>query len=435
MKDFLSKQYESMLKDGNIDSALYSEYKVKRGLRNENGTGVLVGLSKVSDVSGYEILNDVKSPKKGSLYYRGFDIIDIAKINGNDFGFEKTAFLLLFGHIPNADELGGFKEILAQNYRLPDDFLENIILKNPSKSLMNHIMRCILSLYSFDETPDDIRPISLLEKGISIIAKMPALISYSLQAKTHYLDNEGLHIRFPRKEYSLAENILYLSRDDATFSDLEAKVLDMCLMVHADHGGGNNSTFTGTVVASTHTDIYSMLSASLASLKGPRHGGAAEAVLKMMSEIINDIGVDASDEKIQRVIDALLSKQYFDKTGLVYGIGHAVYTKSDPRCELLRQKAGELAKGKFEQKFKFYTTFERLAIQTLEAKRGVAISANVDFYSGFIYEMLAIPKDLFIPMFACARTVGWIAHNIEALIYCDKIVRPATKYVGNVEVF
>lgn len=435
--EFLRKNYERLLKDGYIAPELYDKYKVKRGLRNDNGTGVLVGLTKVSDVCGYDVVDDVKVPVKGRLYYRGYDIADIAKLNGNEFGFEKTAFLLLFGHMPDKEEIKEFDKILSDQYALPKDFLENIILKNPSRSLMNHIMRSILSLYSFDENPDDIAPYSLLNKGISIMAKMPALISYSLQAKTHYLDGDSLHIQFPKKDYSIAQNILYMSRNNGEFSDLEAKTLDMALMVHADHGGGNNSTFTGTVVASTNTDIYSMLAASMASLKGPRHGGANEAALDMMDYIINDIGVNANDDKISKTLDKLLAKEYFNKAGLIYGVGHAVYTTSDPRCELLRQKARVLSKDKegFDERFKFYERFEKLAIEKLQEKKKISICANVDFYSGLIYRMLNIPRELFIPMFACARTVGWISHNIESMIYSNRIVRPATKYLGKMEKF
>ena len=295
---------------------------------------------------------------------------------------------------------------------------------------MNHIMRSILSLYSFDETPDDISGLNFLKKSVSLIAKMPAIISYCLQAKTHYLDNDSLHIHFPKKEYSFAENILYLSRNDGKFTELEAKTLDVCLTVHADHGGGNNSAFAGTVVSSTLTDIYSMVTASMASLKGPRHGGANVAAAEMMKQVIAEIGTDATDDQIKDMINKLLDKQFFDRSGLIYGIGHAVYTLSDPRCDILRATAGKIAENKAPEKFEFYTRFEKLAIETLKAKLNRPCCANVDFYSGFIYEMLGIPKELFIPIFATARLVGWLAHDMETLLYCNKIIRPATRYVG-----
>ena len=430
MDGFLLEKFNDLLADGNIPQELYDKYKVKRGLRNDNGTGVLVGLTKVSEVSGYYVENDVKLPKLGNLYFRGLDISEVAKKSGDEFGYENTCFLLLFGHYPNSVESKIFKEIISKEYDLPEGFLENIILKNPSKSLMNHITRSILSLYSFDDNPDSIEPFDMIKKGISIISKMPAIISYSLQAKTHYLDRDSLHIHFPKKEYSFAENILYLSRNDGKFTELEAKTLDMCLIVHADHGGGNNSAFVGTVVSSTLTDIYSMVCASMASLKGPRHGGANMAVLDMMQTIIDEIGLDATDDEIYAIIKRILNRDYFDNSGLIYGIGHAIYSLSDPRCELLREKARKLSLEKNPKKFEFYYRFEKLAIKALEEEKGKKVCANVDFYSGLIYEMLNIPRDLFIPIFAAARLVGWISHDIENLLYCNKIIRPATKYVG-----
>ena len=430
MKDFLTEQYSRLLSDGFISHDLYDVYKVKKGLRNDNGTGVLVGLTKVSEVDGYTVENEMKIPKKGNLYYRNIDITEIAELCGEDFGYEKTCFLLLFGHYPDGKEADNFCDILKENYGLPTGFLENIILPHPSKSLMNHISRSILSLYSFDDTPDDISGMGFIEKGISLIAKMPAIISYCLQAKTHYLDNDSLHIHFPKKEYSFAENILYLSRNDGIFTPLEAKTLDTCLMVHADHGGGNNSTFVGTVVASTLTDIYSMIAASMASLKGPRHGGASMAAKNMMNAIIADIGTDASDETINEIISRIFDKTYYDGNGLIYGLGHAVYTLSDPRCELLRATAGKLAEERDPKRFAFYTRFEKIAVKRLKEKTGNDCCANVDFYSGLIYELLGIPEELYIPIFATARLVGWIAHDLENLLYCNKIIRPATKYVG-----
>ncbi len=430
MNEFLLEKYHDLLKDGAIAPELYDLYEVKKGLRNNNGTGVLVGLTKVSEVSGYNVENNVKLPKEGNLYYRGIDIKEVVKKSKDDFGYENTCFLLLFGHYPNDIESSIFRKILSDNYDLPEGFLENIILPHPSKSLMNHITRSILSLYSFDDNPDAIEGTELIKKGVSLIAKMPAIISYCLQAKTHYLDKDSLHIHFPKKEYSFAENVLYLSRNDGHFTDIEAKTLDRCLMVHADHGGGNNSAFVGTVVSSTLTDIYSMLSASLAALKGPRHGGANMAVQDMMSVIIDDIGINATDDEINNVIDRLLKKDYFDKSGLLYGIGHAIYTLSDPRCDILREEAKRLSEDKKSPKFDLYYRFEKLAIKKLEAKTGKRCCANVDFYSGLIYELLDIPRDLFIPIFAAARLVGWVSHDIENLLYCNKIVRPATKYVG-----
>ena len=430
MKEFLLSKYDELLKYESIDNSLYDKYDVKRGLRNNNGTGVLVGLTRVAEVSGYNMKDGKKEPKEGNLYYRGIDIRDVVKLAGKDFGFENTCFLLLFGHYPTEEEAIIFKDIISSKYDLPELFMENTILKNPSKSLMNHITRCILSLYSFDQDPDNISGYELIKKGINILSKMPAIISYSLQAKTHYLDHDSLHIHYPKKEYSFAENILYLSRNDGKFTKLEAMTLDRCLIVHADHGGGNNSAFVGTVVSSTLTDVYSMISASLTSLKGPRHGGANMAVLDMMSNVINEIGIDATDDEIELIINKILDKEFNDDSGLVYGVGHAIYTLSDPRAEILKETAKELAKEKNYKKFEFYVRFEEIARRVLEERKGAKYCVNVDFYSGLIYEMLNIPRDLFIPIFAAARVVGWLAHDVESLLYCNKIVRPATKYVG-----
>ena len=428
---FLLEKYHDLLEDGAIPSDLYDKYDVKRGLRNNNGTGVLVGLTKVAEVSGYYVEDGVKLPKEGNLYYRGIDIRDVAKMAGDDFGYENTCFLLLFGHYPNQTESKIFKAVIRDQYELPEGFMENIILKNPSKSLMNHMTRSILSLYSFDEDPDNIEGFELIKKGVSLISKMPAIMAYSLQTKTHYLDHDSLHIHFPKKEYSFAENILYLSRNDGKFTELEAKTLDMCLMVHADHGGGNNSAFVGTVVSSTLTDIYSMIAASMCSLKGPRHGGANMAVLDMMTEVEKEIGLNPTDLELNTIIQRLLNKDFFDHSGLIYGVGHAIYTMSDPRAELLREVAYKLTLEKHSEKFELYKRFEQLAVKALEKKTGKATCVNVDFYSGLIYEMLNIPRDLFIPLFSVARVVGWVSHDIENLLYSNKIVRPATKYVGD----
>ena len=430
---FLEEEYKRLIDEQSIDQSLYDTYKVKRGLRNNNGTGVLVGLTKVAEVSGYTVDdNSVKQPKRGNLYYRGIDIRDVSMLSGDDYGYENTAFLLLFGHYPSKEEEIEFKKLISSQYDLPEGFLENIILKNPSKSLMNHITRSILSLYSFDEDPDNIEPYELIKKGIKIMAAMPAIVAYSLQAKTHYLDHDSLHIHFPKKEYSFAENLLYLARNDGNFTELEAKTLDRCLMVHADHGGGNNSAFVGTVVATTATDIYSMIAASMASLKGPKHGGANQAVLDQMEEVIKLIGLDATDSEIKDAVRKILNKEICDKSGLVYGIGHAIYTLSDPRCEVLKQEAEKLANAKEEtkKKFDFYSRFERIAIEVFKTEKGRDVCANVDFYSGLVYEMLNIPRDLFIPIFAAARIIGWVSHDIETILYSSKIVRPATKYVG-----
>lgn len=429
---FIEKEFNKLKENGYIDNALYDTYQVKRGLRNANGTGVLVGLTKVSDVHGYKIENGEKMPDEGHLYYRDIDLYDLALKDNDVFGFEKTIFLLLFSHLPNEEEFAEFTKLLYENCELPKDFTETVILKNPSKSIMNNVQKSILSLYTFDSEPDCQDPMELLKKGISLIAKMPSIVSYSYQAKKHYIDNESLHIHYVDKGKSMAETILHLIRDDSSYTALEADTLDTALIVHADHGGGNNSTFTNIVVASTSTDIYSDITAGLGSLKGPRHGGASIMVAEMMDTLIKEIGLDASEEDMSRIIDRMINKDFFDKTGLLYGIGHAVYTLSDPRCILLKKKVQELSEFKNSKKYKFYEMYEHIATEKLTKLHGKPYCANVDLYSGLTYELLGIPKDLYTPLFATARIAGWVAHIIETNLYCNKIIRPASMYVGKI---
>lgn len=432
--EFITSKYKELLELGNIQNDLYDKFSVKKGLRNANGTGVLVELTKVANVHGYEIAPDgSKIDSEGLLSYRGVDIYDLAKIDKSVYGYEKVCYLLLFGRLPNDEEFERFRDIISEQYELPQEFINNIITRGVSENLMNHIMRSILSLYNYDDNPDSTDPLETLEKGISILAKLPSIISYSLQAKRHYIDYKTLHIRRPRPDFSIAENILYMSRNHGAFNETEAETLDLALMLHAEHGGGNNSAFANVVVASTGTDIYSAMVASLGSLKGPRHGGANGAVEDMMTEVISLIGVDASDEDIRKICNQILDKQIYDKSGLIYGIGHAVYTLSDPRTVLLKAKSKELAimKDKLDV-FDFYDRFERIAIEELKKRKGPNFHtcANVDFYSGLTYKLLNIPRELYTPIFACARMVGWLAHNIEDKLYCNKIIRPAAKYVG-----
>ena len=433
MFDFIEDKFKKSLSDNSIDTKLYDVYNVKRGLRNADGTGVLVALTKISDVHGYILGDRKKIADDGHLYYRGIDIYDL--MIKDTFGYEKVCYLILFGHLPSDKDLFKFHEILSEEYNLPNEFLENHILKNPSKNLMNLIQRAVLALYSFDDDPDNTDPMEVLKKGIALLAKMPAIICYSLQAKKHYIDNESLTIHHPNKDYSIAENILYLSRNNGEFTKLEAETLDLSLIIHADHGGGNNSTFVNVVIGSTATDIYSAISGSLGSLKGPRHGGANSQVEDMMETIINDISFDATDEEITKIINKILDKKYFDNSGLIYGIGHAIYSLSDPRAILLKEKCRELSKMKNQEKaFSFYERLEQIAINELKKRKGEGFNccANVDFYSGLTYKLLNIPRDLFTPIFATARVVGWLAHNIEHKLSCNKIIRPATKYVGEI---
>lgn len=430
---FLEKEYQTLLELGSIDNSLYEKYNVKRGLRNENGTGVLVGLTKVSDVQGYRIDGNTKVPAEGHLYYRDIDLYALAEKDDDSDGFEKTIFLLLFAHLPSREELDAFKEILRSEYFLPDRFVESVIFNNPSNSLMNNLQKSILSLYSFDKDADSLEPMEMVRKGISLIAKMPAIISYSYQAKKHYIDKQSLHVHYIDNSKNLSELILHLIRPDNKYTKLEAETLDTCLIVHADHGGGNNSTFTNVVVSSTGTDIYSDISAGLGSLKGPRHGGASKMVREMMDAIVGEIGLDATDEEIGKIVERILDKDFFDKTGLVYGIGHAVYTLSDPRAILLKEKCKELSEAKGSNRFQFFERLERIAVEKVYEKKGKICCANVDFYSGLTYHLLDIPRELYTPLFAAARISGWVAHIIETNLYCDKIIRPASKYVGKIE--
>ena len=419
--DFLKDEYTESLNISNIDNELYDKYNVKKGLRNTNGTGVLVLLTKISDVYGYKMVDGKKVDDEGHLYYRGYDIYDLAKLNEIEYGFERVK---------------EFHKILSNEYALPKGFSEDVIFKNSSSSIMNQIQRSILSLYSYDKAPDDTDPYETLIKGIKIIAKLPSIISYCYRAKKHYVDGLSLHIREPKKDYSLAENLLYMSRRNGMFTQLEAETLDLALILHADHGGANNSTFANVVVSSTQTDIYSSMVASLGSLKGPRHGGANRAVKDMMDAVIKEVGVDASEDEIRKIIKRILNKDFYDKSGLIYGIGHAVYTISDPREILLKKKCHELAvMNKDTKKFDFYDKFERIAHEELKNLKGesIHVCTNVDFYSGLTYEILKINEDLYTPLFACGRMVGWLAHNIENKLYCDKIIRPAGMYIGSIK--
>ena len=434
--DIIKKSYNESLTESSISNELYEKYNVKKGLRNANGTGVLVLLTKISDVYGYKLVDGKKIDDEGHLYYRGYDIFDLAKQNKSRFGFERICYLILFSKLPTDKELEAFHDYLSELYELPDGFVEDVLFKNNTNSIMNQIQKAILNLYGYDEDPDNVDPYLTLIKGLNIIAKLPSIISYSYRAKRHYIDGLSLHIRKPKKEYSIAENILRMSRTHGNFTQLEVETLDLALILHADHGGANNSTFANLVVSSTATDIYSSTCASLGSLKGPRHGGANRAVREMMHQVIKEIGLDAKENEMREIANKLLDHGFYDNKGLIYGIGHPVYTKSDPRADLLKTKCEELAKmNGDDKKFDFYSRFEKIAIEELKKRKGSTFNccANIDFYSGLTYEILNINEDLFIPIFACSRMVGWLAHNIENKLYCDKIIRPAGKYVGEIK--
>ena len=436
MNEKILEIFEQSIQENAIDNELYRRYDVKKGLRNEDNTGVLVGLTKIADVVGYEMIDGKKTDAMGKLYYRGYEINDLIDYldRTQHNGFEQTAFLILFGHLPNQEELKLFMEEIRNNYELPADFLELNLLRMPAKNLINKIQQAVLMLYGYDPLGDDTSAQNTLRQGISILAKMASIIAYSYQSKMFNFDDESLIIHKVKPAYSIAETILRLIRKDKQFTETEASVLDCMLILHMDHGGGNNSTFTNVVISSTGTDLYSALAGSIGALKGPRHGGANLAVVEMMKAVIDEIGITKDEQKIKQLIYKILDKQFYDHSGLVYGIGHAVYTLSDPRSLILQKQAYKLAEevGQVEE-FEFYQRFEKCAIECIKEVKGKNVASNVDFYSGFVYRMLNIPQELISPLFVCARLVGWLAHNIENKLYCDRIVRPATKYVGEIK--
>ncbi len=417
-------------KNSYIDPALYDTYSVKRGLRNANGTGVLVGITNIAAVEGYEIKDGQKIAMDGKLFYRGISVEEMIENfqKENRFGFEETIFLLLFGSLPSSEDLETFEKILADNRSFPSDFTQDVLLKLPSKNVMNKLQRAILSMYSYDDNADDITLENNIIQSLNIISKMPMMIAYSFQMMKHYYEGRSLVIHNPIDSYSTAENMLHLMRTDGDFTDLEAKLLDLCLVVHADHGGGNNSAFATHVVSSTGTDIYSALATAIGSLKGPKHGGANHKVETMKDDIIRNCSYKNKAE-LENYIRKILNKQVFDGKGLVYGMGHAIYTVSDPRTGILKKMAGELAieKGKTEE-FELLSNIENITKRIFKEERDKTICANVDLYSGFVYKILGIEKELYTPMFALARMAGWCAHRLEQ-IRDEKIIRPA--YVTN----
>jgi len=430
----LIKQMAGTVRDNNhIKLEHYQKHKVKRGLRNKNGTGVLVGLTQVGSVRGYTYEDGMKMSCPGNLFYRGISIHELVKGFQDDrrFGFEETVFLLLFGYLPSAEELVEFNSVLGENRALPDGFTENMILKIPSKNIMNKIQRSILVLYSHDDDPDSTELENLMKQSIKLIGMMPTIISYGYQAKSHYFDKNSLYIHKPQKDLSTSENILHMIRCDNQYTKLEAETLDLLLVLHAEHGGGNNSAFTTSVISSTGTDTYSAMAAAVGSLKGPKHGGANIMVTDMIKDIKRNC--DYTDKaSLKRYLKRILNKEVFNKTGLIYGMGHAVYTISDPRAELIKEKTYELAveKGRLKD-YQLYEDIEGLTKVIFKEIRGETfeIAANVDLYSGLIYQMLNIPEDIYTPLFAVARIAGWCAHRMEQILSDPRILRPAYAYV------
>ena len=432
-ENYLAQFYGKSQNYTEIPNKWYKEYNVKKGLRNEDGTGVRVGLTRIADVVGYEETEEGIKAIPGKLYYRGIDIVDLVKGKlGSHFGYEEVCFLLLFGYLPKKKDLDRFCQVLRDFYEIPDEFVEMNLLRMPGKNLMNKLQDAVLTLYNYDEDPDNIDVYETLVKGLNLVAKLPSIACYAYQSKVHYYDRDSLFIHYANPEYSIAENFLSLLRKDQKFSPKEAGLLDTLLMLHADHGGGNNSTFTNVVISSTGTDIYSTISGSIGSLKGPRHGGANIKVAEMKDAVLEETGgYGASDEKIRRTVEKLMDGKLYDRTGLVYGFGHAVYTISDPRADILRAYCQAVAKEKhMMEELDFHMRFERIAQEVMAERKGKALPTNVDFYSGFAYHLLGIPRDLYTPLFVIARMVGWLAHNLENKLYDGRIMRPATKYVG-----
>lgn len=422
-----------------INPNLYVEYDVKRGLRDSAGKGVLTGLTEISDVKGYELLEGRSIPADGRLFYQGYNIYDLVNNQkGRKYGFEEVVYLLLFGKLPSASRLESFMDVLYDLQDIPGRFVRDVIMKASNANIMNAMQRCVLTLYTYDKNPEDISPGNALRQSLDLIAKLPLITIYSYQSYLHFRQDQTLLIRNPRRGLSFAENILRMLRPDAKYTELEAKVLDIALMLHAEHGGGNNSTFTTHVVTSSGTDTYSSTAASIASLKGPRHGGANLKAHRMFNDIKANVEDWADEEEIRAYLQKILDKQAFDHAGLIYGMGHAVYTLSDPREVILKEFAQKLAEEKgLQEEFALYDRVERIAKELIPAHRQMfkAVCANVDFYSGFVYTMLGIPEELFTPFFAIARMPGWSAHRLEELINKGKIIRPAYKYVGTHQEF
>lgn len=426
--------------NNHIAPEMYEKYDVKKGLRDINGNGVVAGLTEISRIKAKDKdANGNEIPCEGQLYYRGVNVRDIVNgfLEDDRPGFEETAYLLLFSKQPNRDELARFTDQLSQYRSLPQSFVRDLILKAPGKDMMNILSRSVLALYAYDNNPDDISPANVLRQCLQLIAQFPLLAVYGYQSFQHYHNNQSLFIHYPKKELNTAENLLYILRENGQYTPLEAKLLDLALVLHAEHGGGNNSTFTTHVVTSSGTDTYSAISAALGSLKGPRHGGANIKVMQMFDDM--KASIDTKDKgAVRDYLVKLLNKEAFDRAGLIYGMGHAVYSLSDPRADILRTYAKALSIEKnMESEFELYETVEKLAPEIIAERRKMykGVSANVDFYSGMVYKMLGLPYELFTPIFAVARIAGWSAHRMEEIQNAGKIIRPAYTSVKSEEAY
>ncbi len=431
INDYSKKQADMCIDNDSIPKALYTDYGVKKGLRDENGQGVLTGLTNISSVRAFDVIDGEKVPGDGELLYRGYDVTKLVKGAGDKrFIFEESAYLLLFGELPDATQLEEFRHIIANCMELPTNFTRDVIMKAPSADIMNSMTRSILTLASYDDRKDDLSIENVLRQSIQLISTFPMLAVYGYHAYNHYERDDSMYIHRPDKELSLAENFLRMLRPDMKYTPLETHVLDIALLLHMEHGGGNNSSFTTRVVTSSGSDTYSAIAAAMSSLKGRKHGGANLMVMNMMEDIRAHIKDYHDEEEIEHYLDKILNKEAFDKKGLIYGMGHAVYSLSDPRERVFKGFVEQLAnaKGRAED-MALYNNIERIAPMLIAKERKIfkGVSPNVDFYSGFVYDMLDIPKELYTPLFAIARIVGWSAHRIEELVTTDKIIRPAYK--------
>jgi citrate synthase len=439
--DFITSLCGEYQKHNRIDPVYYEKYDVKRGLRNADGTGVMAGVTQICNVLGYYVQDGERVPMPGKLVYRGIDVEELIGgfMREGRFGFEETAYLLLFGALPTREQLSMFQQLLSGYHTLPHMFTEDMILKAPSPDVMNKLGRAVLALYSYDERPDDLSLDNQLQQAIQLIARVPVIAAHAFAVKRHYYDNESLYLHRPQPGLSVAENFLYSVRHDNHFTDQEAKLLDLCLVLHADHGGGNNSAFSCRVLSSSGTDLYAAISAAIGSLKGPRHGGANKKVMEMFGHIEAGVRDWKDDDEIRAFLGRLLRKEAGDKSGLIYGMGHAIYTLSDPRAVILKKFAKELASSKgMLDEFELFESVERLTPEVLLSVKGEdkVVCANVDMFSGLVYKMMGIPVELYTPLFAVARMVGWCAHRIEEVYQPgNRIIRPAYKAVAPMRTF
>jgi len=432
--DLMWEEYAKLCREADsLVPEMFEQYEVQRGLRDKNGNGVVTGLTNISRIDSFKMVDGVKTPCEGKLWYRGYDCIELVNgFRGKRAGFEEVAYLLLFGELPTEEQMEEFREVLSSSRTLPTNFTRDVIMKAPSNDIMNSLTRSVLTLASYDKDCCDNTIENVMRQCMGLIAVFPMLAVYGYHAYNHYQNDESMYIHRPSKKLSTAENLLMMLRPDKTFTELEAEVLDIALVLHMEHGGGNNSTFTTRVVSSSGSDTYSVVAAALSSLKGPKHGGANIKVVEMMRDIEKNVSNWEDEAAVRAYLKKILNKEAFDGKGLIYGMGHAVYSLSDPRAQVFKGFVEKLAMEKGREKdFALYSMIERIAPEVIAEKSRIykGVSANVDFYSGFVYSMLEIPLEMYTPIFAIARIVGWSAHRIEELINMDKIIRPAYKSV------